>query len=115
MDHLIEITDDGVLEPWVDFIKRATRVAETHIDRCKIQEWHVHHLRKTWKWAARVAQQPTDRWSKQVALWAPQLHNPQRALRPQARPRKRWDDTINTFLHQHLNNSSNTKSTTNNS
>eukprot|EP00973_Karenia_brevis_P000798 110601-Karenia_brevis.AAC.1 len=61
MDQLIHASDDHDLEPWPEFIKRATRVAETYANKFKIQEWPEHHLRKTWRWASRIARQPANR------------------------------------------------------
>ena len=98
LEHLIELTDQELLEPWPDFIKRATRTAEAHLERLNIEDWTTVYLRKKWRWAARVAQQPDDRWSRLVVQWDPEVTHPRRAKRPQARPRTRWDDDINVYL-----------------
>ena len=100
LEHLITLTDDELIEPRPEFVKRATRAVEAHLDRLQIGEWTTYYFRKKWKWASRVAQQPTDRWSHLAAHWNPQL-NQRRAQRPQARPRKHWDDDINSFLQHH--------------
>ena len=105
LEHLITLTNEELLEPWPEFIKRATRAVETQLAKLHIEEWTTYYLRKKWRWASRTAQQPTNRWSRLAAQWDPQLINPRRAHRPQARPCKRWDDDINTFLRHHYNNS----------
>ena len=46
LEHLIELTDQELLEPWPDFIKRATRTAEAHLERLNIEDWTTLYLRK---------------------------------------------------------------------
>ena len=54
--------------------------------------------RKKWKWAQRVANQPSDRWSKLALQWQPDLNIAQRGQRAPGHPRKRWSDDITEFL-----------------
>ena len=103
LEHLIELTDQELLEPWPDFIKRAMRTIEARLERLNIEDWTTLYLRKKWRRAARVAQQPDDRWSRLVVQWDPEVTHPRRAKRPQKRPRTRWDDDINAYL-RHCNN-----------
>ena len=86
------------LEPWADFVKRATRIAEVAIEKVEIEEWTTTFFRKQWRWAARVARQDHDRWSRLAAEWDPGIDDKRHGFRRQARPRKRWDDDINAFL-----------------
>ena len=34
-EHLIELADQELLQPWPDFIKRATRIVEAHLERLR--------------------------------------------------------------------------------
>ena len=105
LEQLMELSDDDVLEPWPDFIRRATQIADEHLEKANVQDWAAAYLRKQWQWARRIAQQSPDRWSRCVVQWNPQIDNPERACRPQAHPHKRWDDDINMYLRaQHNNN-----------
>ena len=98
LEQLITLSEEELLEPWPDFIKRATRTVEATIAKLKIDEWTVCYLRRKWRWALRIANQDANRWSRIAAQWQPQLDDKRRGARPQARPRKRWDDDINTYL-----------------
>ena len=99
LSNLIHITDEDLLEPWPEFMKRATQIVNTQIDKHNIEEWTTTYFRRKWRWAARIAKQPTNRWSQLAAYWDPEIHDARRATRAQSRPRKRWDDLINDFLH----------------
>ena len=85
-------------EPWVDYIKRATATAEAQLHKLHIDDWPTTYLRRKWRWAARVATLPHNRWPLIAAKWQPQLQLDQRASRRQARPTKRWSDDFTTFL-----------------
>ena len=92
--------DDDKLEPWTEFIKRATHIADETIKKLNMQEWTVAYWRKQWRWAERIANQPPNRWSRLALEWNPTTNNPQRAQRKQGRPQKRWDDEIINYLRQ---------------
>ena len=55
-----------------------------------------------WKLALRIATSPSERWLKKAAEWNPDLSSRYRTNRAIGRPRKRWDDDINDFLKQVL-------------
>ena len=86
------------LEPWVDYIKRATAIVEAQVQKLHIDDWPTTYLRRKWRWAARVATQPHDRWTLLAAQWQPQFQLERRSLRRQCRPHKRWSDGLTTFL-----------------
>ena len=96
--HLLQCDDEEFLEPWPDFIKRATRIAEELASKFNIQDWTTQYLRRKWRWSRRIAQQSHDRWSWVVSHWEPQLNDKRPRNRHSSRPRKRWDDDINEFL-----------------
>ena len=86
------------LESWPDYVKRATRTAEHHLDRLNIESWTTTYFKRKWRWASRVATQPLSRWTRRALTWQPELHDKRTRSRPQARPHKRWDDEFNSFL-----------------
>ena len=98
LENLIQLTDDDLLEPWADFMKRATHTAEALAHKHNVEDWPTLHLRRQWRWAQRVAQQSHDRWSWLAAGWDPTVHDKRTCNRQQARPRKRWSDDITQFL-----------------
>ena len=55
-----------------------------------------------WKLALRIATSPSERWLKKVAEWNPELSSRFGTNRAIGRPRKRWEDDINDFLKQTL-------------
>ena len=55
-----------------------------------------------WKLALRIATSPSERWLKKAAEWNPNLSSRYRTNRAVGRPRKRWEDDINDFLKQVL-------------
>ena len=105
MTHFSETrseADDDCLEPWVDFIKRATHDAEEKLHRLDIEDWVSAQRRRKWNVAHRIAMQSSDRWSNRAATWNPDLTS-NVAARPQGRPKKRWHDDINELLKELLN------------
>ena len=55
-----------------------------------------------WKLALRIATSPCERWLKKAAEWNPDLSSRYKTNRAIGRPRKRWEDDINDFLKQVL-------------
>ena len=55
-----------------------------------------------WKLALRIATSPSERWLKKAAEWNPELSSRYRSNRAIGRPKKRWEDDINDFLKQNL-------------
>ena len=74
-------------EDWIDHIKRST----TDMIRC----WNRTHKKMKWKLALRIATSPS-------AEWNPELSSRYKTNRAIGRPRKRWEDDINDFLKQNL-------------
>eukprot|EP00973_Karenia_brevis_P011725 1586795-Karenia_brevis.AAC.1 len=57
-------TKTETLEPWVEWIKRATHQAEERARKLNVEDWVMVHRRMKWRWAARIAQQSSDRWPR---------------------------------------------------
>ena len=55
-----------------------------------------------WKLALRIATSPNERWLKKAAEWSLDLSSRYKTHRAIKRPRKRWEDDINDFLKQVL-------------
>ena len=55
-----------------------------------------------WKLALRIATSPSERWLRKAAEWNPDLSSRNKTNRAIGRPRKRWEDDINDFLKQVL-------------
>ena len=55
-----------------------------------------------WKLSLRIATSPCERWLKKAAEWNPDLSSRYKTNRAIGRPRKRWEDDINDFLKQVL-------------
>ena len=89
-------------EDWIDFIKRSTVDALDEMERAKIRCWNRTHKKMKWKLALRIATTPSERWFKKAAEWNPELSSRYRTNRAIGRPRKRWEDDINDFLKQIL-------------
>ena len=89
-------------EDWIDYIKRSTADALDKMERAKIRCWNRTHKKMKWKLALRIATSPSERWLKKAAEWNPDLSSRYRTNRAIGRPRKRWEDDINDFLKQIL-------------
>ena len=89
-------------EDWIDYTERSTAEALDKMERAKIRCWNRTHKKMKWKLALRIATSPSERWLKKAAEWNPELSSRYRTNRTIGRPRKRWEDDINDFLKQNL-------------
>ena len=89
-------------EDWIEYIKRSTVDALDKMDRAKIRCWNRTHKKMKCKLALRIATSPFERWLKKAAEWNPDLSSRYKTNRAIGRPRKRWEDDINDFLKQLL-------------
>ena len=88
-------------EDWIEYIKRSTFDALDKMERAKIRCWNRTQKMK-WKLVLRIATSLSERWLKKAAEWNPDLSSRYRTNRAIGRPRKRWEDDINDFLKQIL-------------
>ena len=86
----------------VEWIKDATRRAESVMETHNIKCWTELQKTRMWDWACKVAQKHEGRWTHTAAKWQPN------AIRVKCRPKTRWHDVINSYLtlatgqtHQH--------------
>ena len=80
-----------VLEPWVDWIRRATGLAELHLHKAGAEDWTGEHKRRKWRCAGHLARRDDDRWSKKSLDWTPP------GTRKVGRPHARWSDSLDRF------------------
>ena len=99
------VDDDAevdLMEPWPDFMKRTARWTEEQIAEAGQSEWLDIWRRRQWRWASKLATTDAHKWSATASLWQPLLHSSHPQGRAQARPKKRWDQDIVTFLAEEL-------------
>ena len=86
------------MEPWIDFLKRATYLAEEQAQAAGLQEWLSSWRSKQWRWARKVVTDGRKKWSNTALQWNPQLHASRYSARAQARPKKKWTDDVQGYL-----------------
>ena len=89
-------------EDWIEYIKRSTEDAMAKMAHAKMGCWNRTHKKMKWKLAQRIATSPSERWLKKTVEWSPDLSSRYKTNRAIGRPRKRWEDDINDFLKQVL-------------
>ncbi len=94
-----ETEDEGglLLEDWVSWVRRATRVAEAELEKANLTDWVREQRKRYWDFAGRVARCFDGRWSHEVLDWVPE-----NGARRWGAPCKRWKDDIAKFLLQAL-------------
>ena len=76
------------LEPWVEWVERATHKAQQLLERLNIEDWITIQRRRKWRWASQVASD-RNKWTYRVLMWEPDLLLDQKEPgRKQARPKK---------------------------
>ena len=87
-------------EEWVEYIKRSTIEAMEKMENEKIRCWKMTQRKMKWRLAMRIATSLKERWLIKAAEWNPKLSSKYRTNRSIGRPTKRWEDDINEFLKQ---------------
>eukprot|EP00973_Karenia_brevis_P026315 3629418-Karenia_brevis.AAC.1 len=88
-----EIEDDLELEPFADWIRRATHIAENAFKKIGLEEWVTLQRRWKWRWAGHTARREDGRWSTAVLAWTPS-----EGSRKPGHPVKRWQDGLDDYL-----------------
>ena len=81
--HSNDDEDEGSqyeLEPWCEFLKRVTHVAEQQASAAGLQEWLSTWRKRSWRWARKVATDSNGKWSQTALRWCPQLHASRKAV-----------------------------------
>ena len=87
----------NTIEPWIDWIKRATAQVEHHMAELNMDSWGITWRRNIWRYAARLAGMPKDRWAVKATTWNAEDCRRARGRRPHG-PNKRWNHEILQFL-----------------
>ena len=89
------------LEPWQEFIRRATRHVEEYTEKLGMDDW-VHLARqRIFNWAGHISRRYDERWGSLLLDWSPargMLFQEPGQGRSQARPKTRWQDCITDYF-----------------
>ena len=85
-DGITEDNPEDKIEPWVDYITRATHKVKDLLVASGITSWILR-------------QSHEDRWTKLVSNWNPAISTKQKGYRKQGRPARRWADDLNIYSH----------------
>ena len=88
------------LEPWTEWIQRATHEAEQRMRQLNFEDWTVLQRRRKWKWAQKVATSEGDSWTLDALTWDPHPRLHEARSRRVGRPDKRWADDQRTYVYQ---------------
>ena len=99
---------EDILEPWTEWIQRATRHVEQQLRKLNIESWVHTARRKQWQWAQKVMTLTNTRWARRAIQWEPVLTT-KTAHRAVGHPRKRWDDDIQRYIDAKIENGVNWK------
>ncbi len=86
------VDDDGILENWVDWQIRSTKLAEDMAETYGVPDWVTEVHRRRFQWAAQVCRRNDDRWTLQALRWSIN------GSRRRGRPVTRWTDSFNNFF-----------------
>jgi hypothetical protein len=84
--------EDEELEPYIDWILRATEVAVRRANEAKVSNWLEAQRKRKWEFAGHIARRNDGRWSKQSILW-----EPSGGKRKVGHPTRRWSDCLEAF------------------
>ena len=89
----IDCDGETIIEDWVSWVQRATKVVEKVRKSRGLPEWVEEIARRKFRWAGHVARRQDGRWNRVLLDWAAP------GYRGQVRPVTRWRDSINKFFH----------------
>ena len=96
----ISIETEVELEPWSEWIQRATHEAENRMKRLNFEDWISLQRRRKWKWAQKVATSTGDSWILDAVTWDPYPRLSTAASRRVGRPTKRWTDDLREYVYR---------------
>ena len=91
-------SDEQELEPWPEFLKRTAKIVDVQLQKANLEDWGTLWRKRQWRWAGKLIQQSRHKWSLKALQWEPVVDCTNGARRSRARPRKRWDDDMKSFL-----------------
>jgi len=101
-DDSKDIDDENLLEAWPTFLKRTAEKTDEQLEKAGLTEWNVQCRARKWKWAQQLFEQEYGKWSQVATLWQPQLHTARQTERKKARPKRRWAQDLDDFVHKEL-------------
>ena len=97
-DEIPEDNPEDELEPWVDYITRATHHADGLLAASGITLWILRQSQIYWRQARTTAKHHEERWTEPVSNWNPAISTEQQGYLKHGRPAKRWEDDHNIHL-----------------
>ena len=85
---------DNETEPWLDWVKRATRDACRQMEHFDIPCWVEEARKRKFQWAGHIARLEDGRWTRKVLDWTPD------GRRLRGRPVLRWVDSLRAFFRE---------------
>ena len=83
------------LEPWIEFLQRATHRADEYAKLYSVRDWVTTHYRYKLRLAGHMGRRTDDRWSRKVLYWIPADGS-----RARGHPCKRWTDELDGFFKE---------------
>ena len=90
------------LEPWVDWIKRATHKAEAATAKLRINDWVSTVRQRKWQWVRRLSATGEQEWMRQIIQWSPQHDPVYNARRRTGRPKSRWIEDKRKYIQDSM-------------
>ena len=87
-----EETDGEELEPWHEWVQRATRVALKEMEKAQVSDWVEAAKRSIWTLAGHISRRKDQRWSTSILDW-----QPEGGKRAVGKPLRRWNDALEEF------------------
>jgi hypothetical protein len=90
-----DLEDKDTLEPWVEWVQRATHISEEQLRKARLEDWVTTARRRKFRWAGHVARQADNRWAHKALIW-----EPAEGRRSVGRPKKRWEEALKEFFRK---------------
>ena len=92
--------DTTEAEPWADWIRRCTHEVEERMSKLHLDDRVSMQRRRKWRWAMKLATNPTDNLTTRALKWDPTLDAQLNNRRRRGRPKTRWSDDIFKYIRQ---------------
>ena len=83
--------EEETLEPFIDWLKRATHISEELAHKHGLQDWADAQRSRKWRLAGHIARRTDGRWFTKLLSWSPSGH------RSRGHPMTRWRDELVSF------------------
>ena len=91
-DQEEEAAESEDLEPWHEWVQRATRIAIRELEKAQVSDWAEAARQSIWTLAGHMSRRDDKRWSTLILDWQPRA-----ATREVGRPLMRWSDALEAF------------------